>query len=751
MIGSPCRRSPCRARPTSAAPASSISRSSVETSSSSWPFCVALASSSDDMALEVGLDLADALRLAAERLGRMQIGIVIELLERLERHAQPLAVIEQAVVVIGNAPRPGIEVEAGVELAFLRRAAQLGIAVAAAQRPVAAAGAVVELEHLHLVAGLAQLQRRHHAGQPGAENQHRCALGIAVELDRPLVAGLRRVSEAGHRLVQRGTSGRQPDQLQQVTSAGTGRFIARHDEERNTPLANGRNRAKQQRHSLVTNRGVACDLRARLGCAIPQQKRSPPCWCTSRTGCVGTFPRLPRRATAPSWRQSFRLLDRYGFRPNMVFDIGVAYGTFELYDAFPKAFYHLIDPTSELLHHMRLLERQLNCRIHQVALGDRDGEVDIEIRPGHPGRDPARGHDRARGAAPRPRADEAPRPAGRRHRTAVALQDRRPGRRADGARGHDRLHGEHGRRHRRDQHHRQPQGRPRSCTTSCTSCMATASWSPTSSAWCAVRSTARRPSSTCCSCRGTRRCEPIAAGAEPSRHPTGAHVIGPHASSALMSAQDARGPSEPEKTGTGGAKPPPARRHGDPPDARPGGGRGRPCSRIRSAWLPSSTIRPWSNTRIRSSARTVDRRWAMTIVVRPSSAAASPPGSAPPISAVEARGRLVQDQDRRVGQEGAGDRHPLALAAGQLDAALADQGGVALRQARDEVVGVGEPRRRLDLRLRRAGPAVGDVLARAMRWNRTAPAARSPLRAQRSPASTAMSWPSIAMRPPSRS
>ena len=41
--------------------------------------------------------------------------------------------------------------------------------------------------------------------------------------------------------------------------------------------------------------------------------------------------------------------------------------------------------------------------------------------------------------------------------------------------------------------------------------------------------------------------------------------------------------------------------------------------------------------------------------------------------AVEARGRLVQDQDRRIGQEGARDRHPLALAARQLDAALADQ------------------------------------------------------------------------------
>jgi len=91
--------------------------------------------------------------------------------------------------------------------------------------------------------------------------------------------------------------------------------------------------------------------------------------------------RLPRHATAPSWRHSCQLLERYGFRPNVVFDIGVAYGTFELYQAFPKAFYHLIDPTPESLHHMRQLQRQLNCRIHPVALGNRDGEVDIEIRP----------------------------------------------------------------------------------------------------------------------------------------------------------------------------------------------------------------------------------------------------------------------------------------------------------------------------------------------------------------------------------
>jgi FkbM family methyltransferase len=64
-----------------------------------------------------------------------------------------------------------------------------------------------------------------------------------------------------------------------------------------------------------------------------------------------------------------------------VFDIGVAYGTYELYRAFPDAFYHLVDPTPEALHYMRLLEKQLRCELHQIALGDQDGEVEIEIRP----------------------------------------------------------------------------------------------------------------------------------------------------------------------------------------------------------------------------------------------------------------------------------------------------------------------------------------------------------------------------------
>ena len=159
---------------------SKISLSSAETASSSLPCCVDLGEQLRDLPLKIGLDVANALRLAAERLGRVQQRIVIELDERLERDAEPLAVIEQGAVVIGNPPRPWIEIEAFLKFAGLRRAAEFGEPVAAAQRPVAAAGAAVEFQHLHLVAGLAQFQCRRHAGKTGAEDQHRGAFGIAA-------------------------------------------------------------------------------------------------------------------------------------------------------------------------------------------------------------------------------------------------------------------------------------------------------------------------------------------------------------------------------------------------------------------------------------------------------------------------------------------------------------------------------------------------------------------------------------------
>src|SRR5439155_32942 len=55
---------------------------------------------------------------------------------------------------------------------------------------------------------------------------------------------------------------------------------------------------------------------------------------------------------------------------------------------------------------------------------------------------------------------------------------------------------------------------------------------------------------------------------------------------------------------------------------------------------------------------------------------------------VEVRGRLVQDQDRRIFQEGARDGEPLALPAREPHAALADERVVAVGAGEDEVLRV---------------------------------------------------------------
>ena len=78
---------------------------------------------------------------------------------------------------------------------------------------------------------------------------------------------------------------------------------------------------------------------------------------------------------------------------------------------------------------------------------------------------------------------------------------------------------------------------------------------------------------------------------------------------------------------------------------------------------------------------------------------------------VERAGRLVEDQDARIGDQRAGDGDALALAARKAAAALADHGVVALRQLEDEVMRAGELRR-LDHPLHRhAGIGERDVVA----------------------------------------
>ena len=83
---------------------------------------------------------------------------------------------------------------------------------------------------------------------------------------------------------------------------------------------------------------------------------------------------------------------------------------------------------------------------------------------------------------------------------------------------------------------------------------------------------------------------------------------------------------------------------------------------------------PSSRTMISSALTTVDSRCAMTSVVRSRETCVERRLDFPLGVDVERRGRLVEDEDRRRLEDGAGDRHALLLAAGQLQAALADLG-----------------------------------------------------------------------------
>ena len=204
------------------------------------------------LALEIGLDLADPLRPAAEAGRGVQIGVVVELDEGFERHAEAPAIGQDGAMVVRDPPGAGVEVEPRIEGAVLPGAAELGVGVAAAQRPVATAGPGVEFQHLDRIARVAQFERRRHAGEPRPEDQHRRALGVALELDRPPVAGLGREAEARHGVVQR--------------------RAARHPADHREGIAT--------RHGAAKAATLAVPRLARLGIALPSDARHAPVLCT---------------------------------------------------------------------------------------------------------------------------------------------------------------------------------------------------------------------------------------------------------------------------------------------------------------------------------------------------------------------------------------------------------------------------------------------------------------------------------------
>jgi hypothetical protein len=78
---------------------------------------------------------------------------------------------------------------------------------------------------------------------------------------------------------------------------------------------------------------------------------------------------------------------------------------------------------------------------------------------------------------------------------------------------------------------------------------------------------------------------------------------------------------------------------------------------------------------------------------------------------VERAGRLVQDHNARIADEGPGDRKSLALSAGKIGGLLLDPGLVSPGQPLDEFLGTGEPGRTHGFFERQTGAASDDVVA----------------------------------------
>ena len=109
-----------------------------------------------------------------------------------------------------------------------------------------------------------------------------------------------------------------------------------------------------------------------------------------------------------------------------------------------------------------------------------------------------------------------------------------------------------------------------------------------------------------------------------------------------------------------------------------------------SSWVPRSIMRPCSMTMMQSALRTVESRWAMTKVVRPAHQGVHAVLHQLLGAGVDGGGGLVQDEHRRVGHGRPGNGQQLPLALGEVGAVAGEHGVVAVGQAADEAVGVGQ-------------------------------------------------------------
>lgn len=74
-----------------------------------------------------------------------------------------------------------------------------------------------------------------------------------------------------------------------------------------------------------------------------------------------------------------RTLKGYGFDPDIVFDIGVDFGTPELYTAFPDKKFILVDPVAESEEKVMGWRDRIDYEFHCCALGSKKGSITLNV------------------------------------------------------------------------------------------------------------------------------------------------------------------------------------------------------------------------------------------------------------------------------------------------------------------------------------------------------------------------------------
>jgi FkbM family methyltransferase len=81
--------------------------------------------------------------------------------------------------------------------------------------------------------------------------------------------------------------------------------------------------------------------------------------------------------------ESYALMNELGFVPETVIDVGIAKGTPELYEAFPKSYFLLIEPLEEFESTMKSILKKYNGTYSLSAAGSEKGELVLNVHPQH--------------------------------------------------------------------------------------------------------------------------------------------------------------------------------------------------------------------------------------------------------------------------------------------------------------------------------------------------------------------------------